>query len=348
MDLHAAFDRVEPIEIEAIEELEDPRRAAGPRRPLLEDVHVRYATSDIHLVVRIEEAPDARGLDGRARDLRARTPRGAIPVLAAPYIGPAMRRRLEALGVGWLDSLGNIHAQRDRPALLLHIEARGTRASLAKFRGRLFSPAHSRVARALLERPNDGHRLKDLATLAETDPSSVSRAMRVFVEANLAERFPDGWRVPDPRGLLDAWLDHALARPVSTPERWFADADDPTDLMRRMAAAARAHGFRIAFTSSRTAAIVLAEEPPPRAAVEAYVEPFDRGVRTLGALVEPAETPRDRNVKLIASARGGAFVGADQDAPLPLVGRMQLVTDLFRAGRDTEAVAQRVRERWQV
>ncbi|MGB7805862.1 MAG: hypothetical protein WBM72_09675 [Actinomycetota bacterium] len=343
MDLLAALQHIEGIEVDDIDVLADEN--SGPARPPLQDLRMRYGTISIRLVVKVEEAPDARGIPERAEALKLRGPTGAIPVVAAPYIGPALRRRLEQFDIGWLDSLGNIHVQRNRPALLLHIEARGTRASLPRFRGRLFSPAHSRVARALLERPDATHRLKALAVLAETDVSSVSRAMKVFGEAKLVERRPDGWRLPDPAAMLDAWLDRALSQPVTRPERWFICPDTP-GLMGRLAAGAREHGIRLAFTGLRAAPSADVGPGALHAPIEAYVSPFDRLVRLNEIVGEPTETRSDGTLRMMASPRGGAFVGVDQEVPSPVVGRMQLLTDLYRSGREAEAVAMRLRREW--
>jgi hypothetical protein len=344
VDLDAALTRIDPLVVDSIEPVPFDRRG-GPRRAPLQDVRVRYGPTHLRLAVRVEEAPDARGMDDRADDLRHRSPKGAVPILAAPYLGPALRRRLERAGLGWLDSLGNIHVERTRPPFFLHVEARGTRASLPRFKGRLFSPAHSRVARALLEQPDALHRLKPLASVAGTDVSSVSRAMKVFTEANLVGRVADGWRVPDPAALLDAWLDHALTQPLTAPRRWLSCPEPPEAVIQRIARTARRSRARVAFTGAREAMLALGDREVS-GPVEVYVDPFEHVHRLAQSLGAATAGRNDGNLGVLASPRGGAFVAVDPGAAIPRVGRMQLVTDLSREGRDSQTLAQELRDRW--
>lgn len=134
----------------------------------------------------------------------ARAIDGAIPVVAAPFMGDAGRKRCNAHGISWLDMSGNGR-----------IATGGPRATVAwkpnrfKQRGRpanAFAPKSSCVVRRLLMDPYCAASLKEISEDTGLGREFVRRVVDRLAEDGLVIREPDGYvETPDPDLLLAAW-----------------------------------------------------------------------------------------------------------------------------------------------
>ena len=128
----------------------------------------------------------------------------AIPVIVAPYLGPAARRRLRRDGVNYVNAAGNVRIVA--PGVYVEREGTGTRPTPAAPRQHVnpFSKRASLVARALLARPG-AKGIRELAEETGLAPGWVSAVVGALIEAGYVARAPDGVRVTNAAGLLRDW-----------------------------------------------------------------------------------------------------------------------------------------------
>ncbi|MCU0881026.1 MAG: type IV toxin-antitoxin system AbiEi family antitoxin [Pirellulaceae bacterium] len=96
-------------------------------------------------------------------------PTDFIPVVYAPVISPRVAEIVEQFGVGYVDQAGNCRLRSARHGLL--IDRRGYKLPARPPKGVAdpFSPKSSRIVRALLARPDEGHEKR----LYLRDPSGL-------------------------------------------------------------------------------------------------------------------------------------------------------------------------------
>lgn len=112
----------------------------------------------------------------------------ALPVVAAPYLGPTLRGSLIARGVGFVDTTGNLQLVSERPGLF--VERQGATKdpwpsddALSSLSGR----AAGRAVRALVDfRPPYG--VRDLARRAAVPLGSLSRTIGLLDREGLVTR----------------------------------------------------------------------------------------------------------------------------------------------------------------
>jgi hypothetical protein len=334
----------------------DPVSALG-RVPGLRVLSVEAASPHeaINLVVRVEvgRTPLVLGIDTRpALDPRSVgtavgrvgvVARPVLPVVAAPYVPPAIRRRLESAGVGWLDAFGNAHIEEPNGGVFVHIERPVPRGSVPRARGRLFGPASARIAQALLERTEP----QDLATLADATLvralSTVSRALARFEEEGLVRRESGGWSAPDPAALLDAWLE-AMLRMPGPGIRGFFTQEPRSRVLERLDSVQRDGEIELLFTGAFAAERLVPLLPADT--VDAYVFPPMKasivGEHRLGW------TPSEKRpvVRFLMATGDAPRVGSGERRGLRMVGRTQLVLDLHREGGRALEVASELRREW--
>jgi len=265
--------------------------------------------------------------------------RKVIPLVAAPYLSDAARRRCEEVGVGWLDLSGN--AGITAPGLRILIEGRENRY---KRRGRpssVFAPKSSRITRWLLMHPSESATQRTIARASGLDEGFTSRIVARLEDDGLVVREGGGTiRVRDPGLLLDAWVDaydiskHRILRghlPARTGHELcgrLSDgllAESEGHAMTGMAAA----WLYTRFAAYRLAAVYLEKEPGG--------ELLDR--------LSIREEEEGANVWLVVPNDSGVFEGAEVREGVRCVHPIQAYLDLKgHPGRAAEA-AGKLRER---
>ena len=134
-------------------------------------------------------------------------PARLIPLIYAPVISPRVADIAKQLGVGYVDQAGNCRLQSARGGLL--IDRRGYKSPARSPKGVAdpFSPKSSRIVRALLNRPAEGWRVRELAQYPEVDVSVglVSKVKQALVEEGYAIEHRRLVYLRDPVGLLEDW-----------------------------------------------------------------------------------------------------------------------------------------------
>lgn len=136
-----------------------------------------------------------------------RLPTDFIPVVYAPVISPRVAEIVEQFGVGYVDQAGNCRLRSARHGLL--IDRRGYKLPARPPKGVAdpFSPKSSRIVRALLTRPDEGWRVRELAEHPEVDVSVglASKVKQALVEEGYAIEHEKLLCLRDPIGLLENW-----------------------------------------------------------------------------------------------------------------------------------------------
>lgn len=238
--------------------------------------------SEAHLVVeakrRLDGSQVAEAANQIALYLRTLRDEGrqACGVVMAPWMSEVTRRRLQELGLGYLDATGNVRIVCDRPALF--IEGEGARRSPwpdSKRKQSLKGPAAGRAVRALVDFvPPYG--IRELATAADVSPSTLSRVVSLLEREGLLERSPRGpVETVDWEGTLRRWAeDYEVADPRRTAT--FLDPRGGDTTVNTL----RATPSRYAVTGT----LAVPEEAvvsPPRLAM-VYTDDFATLASTLG------------------------------------------------------------------
>lgn len=149
------------------------------------------------------DPPDAAALARRWRETRA----GEDLVVLARWLGPAVRRRLEAAGVSYLDLTGNVNLTLARPAVSIQRHGADTNPDpTPPTRRALKGPKAGAIVRALCDaRPPYG--VSELAAAAGVSVPYASRVLATLDEEGIIERARRGLvvdaRVPD---LIRRWV----------------------------------------------------------------------------------------------------------------------------------------------
>lgn len=292
----------------------------------------------LRLALEWKSTLDPRNIASLTHEL-GRVAGNAIPVIAARYIPPSVKRRLEEAHVGWLDSLGGIHLQR--AGTLIHVELPTPRGYVPRPRGDIFGSAAGRVVQALLEEPSG---IFDLELLQRdaivTAPSTVSRALSSLVNAGYVTRVEGGWTVPDGSALLDAWLDARLRK--AGPRRVGFFSREPITKIRQ-----RLTGWTsdVELLLTGPSAAEMFRPLLPATTLDIYLPPAKSSSfaeRTMSLI--PTESAA--NVSLWIATDGSPRVGKSLVRDVPVVGRAQLLLDLTRIGGRSKQVAEELRRDW--
>jgi hypothetical protein len=132
---------------------------------------------------------------------------GATPVLVvAPWISPRLGARLRAIGVGYVDSVGNASVRFGTVLIEVSGRKRPERGPDRPARnGRLLSPANRRVIAALLADPAlEQATLRELAAAAEVSVGQAHKSVTLLADAGYhRDRFDERQRQAL-AGVLDA------------------------------------------------------------------------------------------------------------------------------------------------
>lgn len=265
-------------------------------------------------------------------------PRG-VRLVAVPYMGSTGQELCARAGVGWLDLSGNAHIEA--PGLRIHVEGK---PNLFKRRGRPdnpFAPKSARVARHLLQHPNQAWLQRDLATATGLTPTYVSRVVRRLEELELLGR-DEARRVrpKDPGFLLDAWAEryrfegHQILRGhVSVPS--------PEALRQRIVESCREHELGYAFTALvaawlrdsfaryRISTVYLSSPPSPQFLDTLAFEEGSRGA----------------NLWLVTPDDEGVFQDVEDVGGMACVSPVQTYLDLLHHAERARDAAKHLRER---
>lgn len=247
---------------------------------------------------------------------------GAIPLVAAPYMGEVGRRLCDEAGVAWLDLSGNAHIVAE--GLRVVVSGRPNRF---KGRGRptsVFARKSSRIARWLLMHPDRAATQTEIANATDMDRGFTSRIVSRLIEDGLVIRERDGrLRVPAPGLLLDAWREtydftrHRIIRGHVATRSGDALLGKLTADLREQRVEHAATGLSAAWVLSRFAAfrittLYLATEPPD----------------ALLSNLAFREEPRGANVWLVVPNDEGVFHGAEECHGVRCVHPVQAYLDL--------------------
>lgn len=260
------------------------------------------------------------------RNLKAGFPkeRAGYPVLASSFVTPRVREICREEGVGYLDLAGNCYLNLDD----LFVEKVVEKNPFPK-PGRpssLFSPASSRILRALLEEPDRKWGLRELSATTQVSLGQTFKVCRRLLAEQYANKREKRLELIEPSKLLDAWREqYTLKKNAQTA--YYSFERTPELLLPRIAALAKENSWRYAITSFAAASIIA---------------PFTRGVGVTTWYVENAlaidawvkaldlrPTESGANVILLTPYDPGVFYRTREANNVRLVGNIQLYLDLY-------------------
>jgi len=257
-------------------------------------------------------------------------------VLACPYISPRVAEICRAHGVGYLDQAGNCVVRAG--GLVVHIDGRPNVVPDTRPLVGLFSPKASRVARLLLEQPQRGWQVQELARAARISLGLASRAKHALLEQGYAEERAGRVVLRDADALLAAWV--AAYRPrVRRTQLYVMD-----EAARAEAAAAAwceregvEYGLAEYSGAWRLAPMVRYRQACVCVRLSASRDVLAELAAALDA--RPAET--GSNVALLATDDEAVFMGARAVDGVRVLAPVQLYLDLMaQPGRGQEAAAE--------
>jgi biotin operon repressor len=309
-----------------------PDESPGPGRRLI-------ATTATHRFACLLLASGRAGEVHHALLGWSRSPEKPVPLLVAPFMGPAGKELCASAGVSWLDLSGN--AEIKAPGLVVRVEGRPNRFRPRGRRWSAFAPKSSRVTRFLLMEPLTFQSQRQIATATGLSESFVSKIVARLEDDALIVRSPSarGLRPRDPSLLLEAWReDYDFFRHEVI--RGHVTSTGGEDLLRRLAGTLADAGIRHVATG--LAAWLLAPFAMFRLAT-VYVARMP-GVEILEALGFH-ETERGSNTWLVVPNDEGVFQGAQVQEGVFCVHPVQAVLDLAKHPERSREAADLVRER---
>jgi hypothetical protein len=262
----------------------------------------------------------AKGIEQVRRE--AANIKGAVSLVAVPFMGDAGRQHCAAAGIAWLDLSGN--ARIFAPGLHILVEGK---PNLFKRRGRpssAFAPKSSRITRWLLMHPEAPLTQREIARATDTDEGYTSKVVGRLEHDGLIVKDRDGAiKARDPGLLLEAWREtydfskhhiirgHVAARSGDALLRNMADSLNDASVEFAVTGLAAAW-LLDRFVGFRIATIYLAVDPPPELLNALSFREEDRGA----------------NVWLVVPNDEGVFHGAAEVEGIPCVHPLQAYLDL--------------------
>lgn len=128
----------------------------------------------------------------------------AVPVVTVPFMGESGARAVDEIGVSFVDLSGNAKLRGD--GYFIHVTGRPNKYPERGRPSSPFTPASSRVARALLERPDHWWLRVELTDATRLASGQVSKVVARLLDEGLVEERDDrSLRPRDANQLLDAW-----------------------------------------------------------------------------------------------------------------------------------------------
>ncbi len=272
----------------------------------------------------------------------AKHSRGAIPIVAVPYMGDAGRDACERAGVAWLDLSGN--ARLVAPGIRVIIEGRPSRFTRRGRPANPFAPKSSRIARWLLVHSDQAVSQRELARLTSVDEGLTSRVVAKLEEDGLLVREASAVRARDPGLLLDAWRERY---DFSKHEviRGHIAARSGEDALRSLAQGLRLR--RMTYAVTALAAAWLHARFAGFRLVAAYLQ--ERPTPALVQELAFRADPRGANVWLVLPNDQGVFEGASDRDGVHCVHPVQAYLDLKAHPERSSEAAERLRStllRW--
>lgn len=263
--------------------------------------------------------------------------RKATPLLAVPFMTDGGRRACEGARIPWFDLSGNAHIIA--PGLRVIVDGRPNR-----FRGpgrpaSIFAPKSARVARWLLEHPQQALTQREIARATDMTEGFVSRIASRLEHDSYVLREPSGaLRVKDPQLLVDAWRDeyrfdrhtiiqgYVAARSGDALTRFVSDTLSATSVEHA------ATGLSAAWQLTRFAAF--------RIATFFLADPPSKALRVKLGFREEA---RGANLWLVVPNDFGVFHGAEPREGVRCVHPVQAYVDLKAHPERAAEAAERLR-----
>jgi hypothetical protein len=251
------------------------------------------------------------------------------PLLVAPFIGPRGRELCKEHGIWYVDLSGNCYLEWN--GIYIDKIAPGNRFREVKEIKGLFSDKASLVIRAVLERPNKGHRVRELSRQLGMSPAWTSQVLTGLVKAGYAARANRETHVSRPLDLLQDWAESYDFLRRNDVYPFFCDAPTPQALISRVASVDNVGDKRYALTLHAGASLVA-----PFAKfheVHIYVDPWERQVEVERFWMEELElerVERGGNLYLVwPYYKHSVFHGVREVNGVSVVSDMQLYVDLY-------------------
>ena len=252
-------------------------------------------------------------------------------IVMAPYLSKSVREVLEERGASYVDQTGNIRVVLAEPGLFILTSGADTNPWPDERTLTLRGTKAGRVVRALaVKRPPVG--VRELATLADTDPGYVSRLLQMLDSEAIVERTSRGQvDQVDWRRLLMQWSRDAPLSDRAEASTWLAPRG-----LKSVFERLRTGDSPYLITGSAAASHVA--PVAPTRLLSLYVDDVERAATSLGL----TRTDSGANIILIQPEDDAIFKNATtveglKQAPIPLI-VADLLTGPGRSPAEGEAM----------
>ena len=206
-----------------------------------------------------------------------RLPDDLIPVIYAPVISPRVADIANEFGIGYVDRAGNCRLRSVGGRLLIDRRGYKSPSRSPKRIADPFSPKSSRIVRAMLSRPAEGWKVRELAEEPDIDVSVglVSKVKRALVEEGYAVEHKRLLYLRDPVGLLENWAKKYPGPAEQIPMYFRGDAEAAEEAVGQWC---RDSDIRYALAGFSAAWRIAPEVRHNVAAVYVHNRGFDREV----------------------------------------------------------------------
>lgn len=275
------------------------------------------------IVVEVKNQLDPKNVEPLLANLKQQNI-SAVVLIAAPYLGERTREKLINTGANYIDLTGNILIRIDQPAV--YIEKQGanknpwrTKRPVRTLKG----VKAAKIVRALCDfRPPLG--VRELATLAQTDPGYTSRILELLERNELINRSAKGAVASvDWAALLRVWTKDYSLLAYNMPFSYLdpRGLDNFTTRIKELSISELA--FHYAITGSLSAGRIAPIAPAKMAIC--FVDNYEKAAAALSL------TPTDKgaNVLLIEPRDDFVFLRSRVDDGINYVALSQAAADLL-------------------
>jgi len=179
--------------------------------------------------------------------------KGSYPVVISSVLGEKSKEICRSNEVGYIDLAGNCYLKFDN--VYIHKVVRNvgtsyspTQALIKRSLKSLFSPVSTRIVRVLLEEPQKGWKLTELAQASQASIGQVYNVSRKLIDEELAKKDKDNRLVlAEATRLLDMWQEQ-YAFVKNKIRMYYSFERDPTKLAQTIAKIAKKSNLPYALT----------------------------------------------------------------------------------------------------
>ncbi|MCL4421164.1 MAG: type IV toxin-antitoxin system AbiEi family antitoxin [Candidatus Thermoplasmatota archaeon] len=306
------------------------------------DVMVQVRTGNLkkYLLIEVKSSGEPRIVQGSIYQLKnlVGSNKGTYPVFVAPYISERSREILASENIGYIDLIGDVYLKFD--SVLVDRISNAEKETERHLSRSIFANKATRVIRAILNAPNKGWKITELANMCKMSPAGVYFVINQLEDKAYISREKDkSIKLVDSKRLLKDWASNWTVE-KSRSIGFFSFAKNPEEIISKVVKAGDELNLKYAFTGMAGASMV---SPFVRyndvwvyvsGDIDDIVKKLDLRPTTFGA-----------NIRIFEPYDEGIFMDSREIRGVKVVSDIQLYIDLFTYPARGQEQAEKILEK---